>query len=84
MPGIHVRCTGCRAVSCQPLPGLIAALPEVERFWREQGRIRMRPIERVIFQGRPAMLTTFEAVTSTSRLEVVSEAGTFAVLSAGQ
>lgn len=78
--GLHVRCDGCGATSVQPRIGLVLTLPEVDAFWREQGRIRLTHEYQVDHEGRPATVTWLESVGSVASLHILSDNVTFAVL----
>jgi hypothetical protein len=43
-------------------------------------RIHLLPYRSIEFAGRPAIVTTFESVTDTTRFEVISDDETYAVL----
>ena len=78
MPGgeyprqVHARCTACGSLSETTLEGLVLAMPEVRRFWREHPRIRLLPAREVDAEGEPAAVTTFESRSSRARVDVVS------------
>jgi RNA polymerase sigma-70 factor (ECF subfamily) len=82
LEGVQVHCRACGTVSFQPESGLVLTLPDVERFWREQKRIRMLPGESLDVAGRPGRLTRFESVTSRETLEIISLRHTFEVVGA--
>jgi RNA polymerase sigma factor (sigma-70 family) len=76
-----VECAVCGFASIASLAGLVQALPEGRRFWRENPRMRTLPESKVEVEGHPAILTTFESVSDSSRLVVVSRRDNFDVLS---
>jgi RNA polymerase sigma factor (sigma-70 family) len=79
--GLHVRCDGCAGVVCfEELSNLALSLPEARWFWREHPRIRTLPEREVKADGRPAVVTTFESVTDSARLEVVFSRETLRLL----
>lgn len=77
---VYVECESCGEVVCSSFGGLVAALPEVQRFWREQGRIRTLPGREVDVAGGAALVTTFESVAGAARLDVVSARDTLEVI----
>ncbi|MDP9353360.1 MAG: RNA polymerase sigma factor [Chloroflexota bacterium] len=77
---VHVRCPHCDFSSSVPLNMLALALPEAQRFWRENPRMRTLPEAAVEVQGRPAIVTTFESISGSSTLQVVSRRDTCEVL----
>jgi RNA polymerase sigma factor (sigma-70 family) len=76
-PGVHVRCPDCDFTSDQDLAGLALALPEVMRFWREHPRMRTVRGREVEVQGSAAIMTTFESVTDSCHVDVVTIRDTF-------
>jgi hypothetical protein len=63
------------------LDGLVLALPEGRRFWRDYPRLRILPqreIEEV--DGRPALVTRLTAVSSPAGLDVIVSRDNFRVL----
>ncbi len=78
--GIHLRCGSCGPVSWVTLSGLARHLPDARRFWREHPRLRTLPERAVEVDGRSALVTTFESVAETAKLDVISARDTFEVL----
>jgi RNA polymerase sigma factor (sigma-70 family) len=77
---VNIVCSHCLAVNCISLEGLVLALPEGREFLHARQRIRLLPYHSIEFAGRPAIVTTFESVTDTTRFEVISDDETYAVL----
>jgi RNA polymerase sigma-70 factor (ECF subfamily) len=77
---VYVECEACGEVVCSSFGGLVASLPEVQRFWREQGRIRTLPGRGIDVAGGAALVTTFESVAGAARLDVVSARDTLGVI----
>ncbi|HEY7358740.1 MAG TPA: RNA polymerase sigma factor [Ktedonobacterales bacterium] len=73
------RCSPERS-SWTSLEGLVLALPEARSFQRDEPRIRLLPAQELERDGRPAIVTTFESVTTRARLVVVSARDTYEVL----
>jgi RNA polymerase sigma factor (sigma-70 family) len=70
--GLHVRCEACDEVVWEnTLPGLLLSLPEAKRFQREHPRIRTLPEREIRFEGTPALVTTFESLSGSDRLDVI-------------
>jgi RNA polymerase sigma-70 factor (ECF subfamily) len=80
LPGVHVRCHACSAISAQPDVGLALTHPAVQRFWRTHKRMRLARHSEVVSGGREAILVRFESVPTAARIEVVAAAETFKVL----
>lgn len=55
-------------------------LPETQRFWKQYPRMRILPEQEVAVNGRSAYLTTFESLTHTVHLDILSDAETLAIL----
>ena len=71
-PDIAVRCGRCGWVFHCSFAGLALAQPEGQGFWRSHARIRALPTRTIEAGGRPALLTTFESLTASARLDVVT------------
>lgn len=79
-PLVNIVCSHCMAVNCISLEGLVLALPEGREFLHTKQRIRFLPYRSIEFAGRSAIVTTFESVTDTARIEVISDDETYEVL----
>lgn len=74
-------CEACGEGVSASLGGQVLALPQVQHFWREHPRMRTLPSHVLESEGRVAVVTSFQAVGGTARLDVVSDRDTFRVLS---
>jgi len=81
LPGVTVSCDACGHGVSSSLGGLVSSLPEVQRFWRQQARMRTLPLREVEVGGRAAVVTSWASLTSAARLDVVSACETYQVLS---
>jgi RNA polymerase sigma factor (sigma-70 family) len=79
--GISHHCTACDSGSWDMLEGLVLALPQGQRFWREHSRIRALPQRELEAAGRAALVAGFESVSTAARFEVVVARDTYAVIS---
>ncbi len=79
-PGAYARCGRCGWETAQGLAGLLLALPEGRRFWREQGRTRMLPWREVERGGERAWVTRVVRLETAARCEVVAAAATHRIL----
>ena len=70
--GLACQCEHCRHGASTDFDAIVLGLPEGRQFWREHPRIRRLPHRSIDVDGRAAIVTTYESVTSTARLEVVS------------
>jgi RNA polymerase sigma-70 factor (ECF subfamily) len=78
---IGASCAECGTESWTYHTEMVLYLPAGRRFWWKHGRIRALPEQEIDVGGCPAIVTRFEDVTSTIRLEVVSIRDTLEVMS---
>ncbi len=78
--GLHLRCDTCGVVWENVLSGLLLSLPAARHFWHEHPRIRTLPARMLEAAGHPAIVTTFESLTESARLDVVTARDTFHLL----
>jgi hypothetical protein len=79
---VLLYCPACDWASNKTLSGLVLALPEAQKFWRENPRLVIRPGQEIEAQGSPAYLTRIQSVTSAAELTVISRQDTFELLEA--
>ncbi len=77
---MQVICHSCDVTDANPLHYLVLDLPETQRFWRSHPRMRLLPDRRVAYAGGEALLTTYESVDGTARLDAFSDPNTLALL----
>jgi len=77
---IYMWCPRCEIGDLETWHSLTLSLPEARRFWREHPRMRFLPERAVEVEGCPAVLTGFESLTGSARLEVVSLRDTLQVV----
>lgn len=77
---VNIKCTFCNTQSSTHLEGLVLALPEGRQFLQTHTRIRTLPRQYVEVEGRAAIITSFESITSSAHLDVVSAYDTYEVL----
>ena len=81
-PGsIYLWHPGCGGGDSETWHSLTWSLPEVRAFWRENPRMRFLPEREVESAGSPAMVTGFESLAGSARLEVVALRDTLEVVS---
>lgn len=68
---VHLRCSGCGAVSDTPLSTVTITLPEGWQFWQAHRRIRMFPEWETEQDGSPVVITTVGSVETGARLSAV-------------
>jgi hypothetical protein len=69
---IYQLCPGCGQFDGEMWHSLTWSLPEARRFWQANPRMRYLPEREVEAGGLPAMVTGFESLTGSARLEVVT------------
>jgi RNA polymerase sigma factor (sigma-70 family) len=79
-PFLSYRCGRCSARTVNPQFFNLLALPETRRFWRRHSRIRSLNEREVEATGHPAIVTGFESVNGSSRIEIVYARDTFEVI----
>lgn len=77
---IRIICYACGWASNKSRSAMMMALPEAQRFWRENPRIRILPMQEIESQGSAAILTRLQSITSAAELAVLSTRDTFDVL----
>lgn len=77
---VNIECAFCNDRYTTHLEGLTLALPEGRRFLHEHSRIRVLPRKQIETQGRAAIVISFESVTSSAHLDVISADDTYEVL----
>lgn len=71
----------CGLFDMETWHALTWSLPEARRFWKDNPRMRFMPATEVDFGGSPAVVTGFESITGSARLEVVTLRHTLEVVS---
>jgi len=78
--GIYLWCARCGLHNVETWHSLTWSLPEAQRFWRDNPRMRFLPEREVEAAGSPAIVTGFESLTGSARLEVVTLRDTYRVV----
>jgi RNA polymerase sigma factor (sigma-70 family) len=78
---VYVHCEACGEETSTSFGGLVATLPEVQRFWAEHRRMRtVLPEHEIDVAGQPALVTRLESLTNAARLDVMSRRDTLTVI----
>jgi RNA polymerase sigma factor (sigma-70 family) len=77
---VMIACEYCQSASTTALESLMLEAPAGQRFLQAHPRIRTLPRQYLEVDGRAAILTRFESVLDTARLEVVADNTTLEVL----
>jgi hypothetical protein len=78
--GIFGTCPTCGRIDSSTAWHLALDTTEAQRFWRRFPRMRALPMSQIVRDNRPAIVTGFEAVDGSARLEIVSDASSYALL----
>lgn len=79
--GVHAHCAHCGHVHVLPPSGFALSAPPVQRFWKENPRMRLLSTRRLPGMARNAWVATCESAgASSARLEVVFSGDNFEVL----
>ena len=78
--GIVGACQNCGIVDDSTAWHLALDTMQAQRFWRRHPRMRALPITAVERDNRPALITGFAATDGAERLEIISDANTYALL----
>lgn len=81
--GVRLSCDRCDWHDWESWHSLTWSLPQVRRFWREHPRMRFLPECEVEAEGIRAVVTGFESLSSSARIEVVAVRESLQVLSVG-
>ncbi|HSK89396.1 MAG TPA: RNA polymerase sigma factor [Anaerolineales bacterium] len=77
---VTLHCPVCNWVSNKSLSGLVIALPEAQRFWREYPRMKTLPAQEIEVHGTMAFLTRLQSVTGNAELTAISRRDTFELI----
>jgi RNA polymerase sigma-70 factor (ECF subfamily) len=77
---LYAVCQPCLSWYDYNVAGLAMALPQAKRFARAHPRRRQLPERELDVAGRPALLTSFEAIDSAARLDIIHDRETLRLL----
>lgn len=77
---IYIFCAACGVGDSETWHSLTWSLPPARTFWREHPRMQFIPAREVEFAGSPAVVTGFENLSGSMRLEVVTLQATLEVV----
>jgi RNA polymerase sigma factor (sigma-70 family) len=78
--GVYLDCPRCGPMSHASPWHLTLQTPSAVRFWQSHPRIRALPTHEIAFDGRAALVTGFESVQESARIEIISARDTYEVL----
>jgi RNA polymerase sigma-70 factor (ECF subfamily) len=82
MPSLEVTCSACGMGGTGTVSLLFC--PETLTFWQQNPRMRLLPSQSKVVCGRDAILTGFESMTNSARIELILARDTLQVLQIAQ
>jgi hypothetical protein len=77
---LQAMCDACGEGASISRTGLVTVLPEVRELRRRESRLRILPARRLEAGGRPAVVTSLGSVAGSARIDVVTDADTYRVI----
>ncbi len=77
---VQARCSNCGRTERTHPQFQALFTPDGRRFWQDHPRARAVACREVVVEGAPALLTSFQSLTSRARLDVVLARDSFRVL----
>lgn len=77
---LQAVCDTCGEGASISRTGLVTVLPEVRELRRRESRLRVLPARRLEADGRPAVVTSISSVATRARIDVVTDADTYRVI----
>jgi RNA polymerase sigma-70 factor (ECF subfamily) len=81
---LQAVCSVCDAGVSVSRTGLVTVLPEVRELRRRESRVRILPARHLEAEGRPAVVTSVGSVGGPARIDVVTDADTYRVITVGR
>ncbi|GHO88708.1 RNA polymerase sigma factor [Dictyobacter formicarum] len=79
-PIVHLFCEHCQSRCYSSYDYLALSLPALDQFRHQNPRIRTLPVRYIEAQGGRALVSSYESVTSSARVDVVTSLENFQVL----
>lgn len=76
--GLHLRCEACGCGGSSSLRMFVQSSPEVRAFWEHHPQMRTLPEREIEVAGVPAVLISFQSLTTAAHIDVVVADDTFA------
>lgn len=80
--GVYIECPRCGPLDSATPYHLTIDTPQAIAFWRRHPRMHPLPIREIEYGGRPALLTGFESIGDSARVEIISARDTWETLHA--
>src|SRR5262249_20041896 len=78
MPSLEVTCPACGSEGAGTVS--LVFCPEMRTFWRQHPRMRLLHPQPAMASGRDVILTGFESVTGSARIELILARDTLQIL----
>jgi len=78
--GFYYRCAFCGEEAREAMPHLSIDVPEAQQFWRQHPRMLWLPEREIDYAGQPALHSSFQSATDSSRLDIIYRRDTLRIL----
>lgn len=78
--GVYIHCHRCKKEQVNGLPHMTIDVPEAQQFWRQHPRMSWLPPREIDYAGQPALLSGFQSVGDSARLDIVYQRSTLKIL----
>ena len=79
--GVYIICPNCHGEEINPLSHLTLDTPEARQFWRKHPRMLWLPEREIEYDGQSGLVSSFQSMTDSARLDVIFQHETLQVLS---
>jgi RNA polymerase sigma factor (sigma-70 family) len=80
-PGLYLCCDSCHIDELiNPLPHMTIDVPVAQQFWRQHPRMFWLPAREIDYAGQPALLSGFQSVNDSARLDIAFQRDTLKIL----
>ncbi len=78
--GVYIQCPNCHEEEINLLSHLTLDTLEARQFWRKHPRMLWLPEREIVYDGQPALLSSFQSITDSAHLDVIVQRETLQVL----
>lgn len=75
--GLHLKCEACGSGGSSSLRMFVQSSPEVRAFWESHPQMRTLPEHEIAVAGVPAVLISFQSLTTAAHIDVIVADDTF-------
>jgi RNA polymerase sigma-70 factor (ECF subfamily) len=79
--GVYIRCPTCHNEDINTLSHLTLDTSIVRQFWRKHPRMLWLPEHEIVYDGQPALQSSFQSMTDSAQLDMILQRDTLQVLS---